>query len=234
LQRDKDWDIRAYPRIGLGVWLTPQLCRLPVYDSILARVKSGAALMDVGTFIGHDLRRLVHDGAPSERLYGVDSVNHFDVGYEFFRDRDQFRGHFIEADFLSSPSSRELVALKGRMDVIHVSQLLHQWDWAGQVKAVEALISFTRPKPGSSIVGNQIGNAVAQSVPAPQLPSLVTWRHNAESLAKMFEEAGKATGTRWETEAWLRSFPDMGWDERDGAWMEDNICIIEFVANRVK
>lgn len=228
-QRDKAWDIRAYPCIGLGVWLTPQLCQLPVYESILTRVKSGAALMDVGTFIGHDLRRLVYDGAPSERLYGVDIVNHFDLGYEFFRDRDRFQGHFIEADFLSS--SPELVALKGQIDIVLVSQLLHQWDWDNQVKAVETLISFT--KPGSSIVGNQIGNPVAQGVAAPQFPSIVTWRHNPESFAKMFEEVDKATGSHWETQAWLRSFPDMGWDAKDGAWMEPNVCVIEFVANRV-
>lgn len=229
LIRDKAWDIRAYPCIGLGVWLTPQLCQLPVYESILTRVKSGAALMDVGTFIGHDLRRLVYDGAPSERLYGVDIVNHFDLGYEFFRDRDRFQGHFIEADFLSS--SPELVALKGQIDIVLVSQLLHQWDWDNQVKAVETLISFT--KPGSSIVGNQIGNPVAQGVAAPQFPSIVTWRHNPESFAKMFEEVDKATGSHWETQAWLRSFPDMGWDAKDGAWMEPNVCVIEFVANRV-
>ncbi|KAI0398551.1 hypothetical protein F5Y17DRAFT_454115 [Xylariaceae sp. FL0594] len=230
LIRDKAWDIRAYPCIGLGVWLTPQLCRLPIYESILARVKTGAVLMDVGTFIGHDLRRLVYDGAPSEKLYGVDIVNQFDVAYEFFRDRDRFHGHFIEADFLST-SSPELVALKGQVDIVSVFQVLHQWDWDGQVKAVEALISFT--KPGSSIVGNQIGNPVAQGVRAPQLPSLVTWRHNPESLARMFEEAGKATGTQWEAQAWMRSFPDMGWDQKDAAWMEENVCVIEFVANRV-
>lgn len=229
VQRDKAWDIRAYPCIGLGVWLTPQLCRLPVYESILTRVKGGAALMDVGTFIGHDLRRLVYDGAPSNRLYGVDIVNHFDLGYELFRDRDRFHGHFIEADFMSS--SPELVALKGQIDIVLVSQLLHQWDWDNQVKAVETLISFM--KPGSSIVGNQIGNQVAQAVAAPQYPSIVTWRHNPESFAKMFEEAGKATGSRWETQAWLRSFTDMGWDEKDGAWMESGVGVIEFVANRV-
>ncbi|TRX87976.1 hypothetical protein FHL15_011117 [Xylaria flabelliformis] len=189
--RDKAWDIRAYPCIGLGVWLTPQLCRLPVYESILARVKNGAVLMDVGTFIGHDLRRLVYDGAPSEKVIGVDIVNHFDLGYEFFCDLGRFHGQFIEADFLSS--SPELMALKGQIDIILVSQLLHQWDWDNQVKALETLISFT--KPGSSIVGNQIGNQVAQSVAVEQLPSVVTWRHNQKSFAQMFEEAGKATGS---------------------------------------
>ena len=67
--------------------MVPQFCRLPVYPEILQQVKDGAVVLDVGTFIGHDLRRFVYDGAPSEKLYGVDIVNHFDVGYDFFRDR---------------------------------------------------------------------------------------------------------------------------------------------------
>ncbi|KAI0475726.1 hypothetical protein GGR56DRAFT_666591 [Xylariaceae sp. FL0804] len=191
--RDKAWAIRAYPCIGLVVWLTPQLRRLPVYESIVARVKDGASLMDVGTFIGHDLRRLVFDGAPLGKLVGVDIVDFSDLSYELFRDRGRFHSRFIQADFLSS--SPEL------------------WDGENQVKALETLISFTKPAPGSSVVGNQIGNHVAQSVSVKQLPS--------------------ATGSRWQTQAWLRSSSEMGWGEEDMAWMEPGICVIEFVANRV-
>ncbi|KAI0472211.1 hypothetical protein F4859DRAFT_522162 [Xylaria cf. heliscus] len=231
LIRDKAWEVRAYPCIGLGVWLTPQLRRLPVYESIMTQVRNGASLMDVGTFIGHDLRRLAYDGAPSEKLIGVDIVNFSELSYEFFRDRGRFHGRFIEADFLSS--SPELLALKGQIDIVVVSQLLHQWDWENQAKALETLITFTKPAPGSSIVGNQIGNTVAQSVNVKRLPSATIWRHNQESLAKMFEVAGKATGSQWENQAWLRSSSEMGWDEKDMAWMEPGVCVIEFVANRV-
>ncbi|KAI0812901.1 hypothetical protein GGR55DRAFT_638346 [Xylaria sp. FL0064] len=227
-QRDKAWDIRAYPCIGLGSWLTPQLCRLPVYDDILKRVQEGAILMDVGTFLGHDLRRLVYDGAPSDRLYGVDIVNHFDVGYEFFCDRGRFEGHFIQADILSTTSS-DLMELKGKVDIIVVSQVLHQWDWETQVKAAQTMVAFT--KPGLWIVGNQIGNPIAQDFQLKSLSATV-WRHNPDSFARMFEAVGAATGSQWETQAWLRSFPEMGWDAKDGAWMEPNVGVIEFVARR--
>ncbi|KAI1387536.1 uncharacterized protein F4822DRAFT_285658 [Hypoxylon trugodes] len=228
--RDRAWDIRAYPCIGLGSWLTPQLCRLPVYSQILKRVKEdGALLADMGTFFGHDLRRLVYDGAPSDNLYGVDIVNHFDVGYDLFRDRDTFKGHFIEADFLST-TSPELNALKGKVDIIVISQVLHQWLYEDQVKAATVLSSFT--KPGSWIVGNQIGNPVAQDVSLKQMATSV-FRQNPESFAKTFEEVGAATGTKWETQAWLRTFEEMGWDAKDGAWMEPDVRIIEFVAKRI-
>ncbi|OTB02916.1 hypothetical protein M426DRAFT_322162 [Hypoxylon sp. CI-4A] len=227
--RDLAWDIRAYPCTGLGSWLTPQLCRLPIYDEILQRVKDGATLVDVGTFLGHDLRRLAYDGAPSDKLYGVDIVSHFDIGYDLFRDRDHFRGHFIEADFLST-TSPELITLKERVDIIVISQVLHQWGYDGQFKAAQALTAFT--KPGSLIVGNQIGNPEAQEIFLKSI-GIGVWRHNPESLAKMFEEVGAATGTKWETQAWLRSFPDMGWDVKDGAWMEPNVSLIEFAARRI-
>ncbi|KAI0140356.1 hypothetical protein BJ166DRAFT_116746 [Pestalotiopsis sp. NC0098] len=228
--RDEAWDIRAYPCIGLGSWLTPQLCRFPIYSEILVRVNNGAILMDVGTFVGHDLRRLAYDGAPTDKLYGVDIVSYADVSYDLFRDRDTFKGHFIQADILSD-SSPELNALKEKVDVIVVSQLLHQWTWENQVKAAKALVAYT--KPGSLIVGNQIGNREAKEV-IFKAPSVSVWRHNVNSFAKMFEEeVGSATGTTWETQAWLRSFPDMGWDPSDAAWMEPNVCLIEFVAKRL-
>lgn len=229
LQRDQAWDIRAYPCTGLGSWLTPQLCRLPVYDSILKRVKNGGVLMDVGTFVGHDLRRLVYDGAPSDKLYGVDIVNHFDVGYNLFRDRDRFKGKFIEADLLST-TSPDLLVLKGQVDIILVSQVLHQWNWDGQLKAAQALSTFT--KPGSWIVGNQIGNPEAQEIVLKAIP-LPLYRHNVDSIERMFEALGEATGTRWETQAWMRTFEDMGWDPKDGAWMEPNVGIVEFVVKRL-
>ncbi|XXG97655.1 hypothetical protein Hte_003962 [Hypoxylon texense] len=185
--RDRAWEIRVYPCIGLSIKLTPQLHRLADYDAILKRVKDGAVLMDVGTFVDHDLRRLVYGGAPSDKLYGVDIVNHFDVGYDLFRDRERFKGHFIEADILST-TPPELMGLKG------------------QLKAAQALVAFT--KPGSWIVGNQIGNPQARAVSVMSVPS-ASWRHNPDSFAKMFEAVGDARGTRWETQAWLRTFEDM-------------------------
>lgn len=144
-------------------------------------MKSGKTLIDVGTFIGHDLRRLVLDGAPSDKLYGIDIVNTSDVAYDFFRDREPFKGHFIEAYFMST-TSPELTALKGQVDLVVVSQLLHQWDWEGQLAGVKVLSSFT--KPGSLVVGNQIGNPKSQELSLMD-PSMKFWRHNPESFAKL-------------------------------------------------
>ncbi|KAM0125467.1 hypothetical protein ACHAO1_010604 [Botrytis cinerea] len=228
--RDQAWDIRAYPCTGVGAWLVPQLCRNPVYSEILKRVQAGETLMDVGCFLGHDLRRLVYDGAPSDKIYAIDIVSHWDVGYNLFRDRDRFSAQFIEADIVSE--SEALASLRGQVDVIAITQVIHQWDWGGQIEAAKQLIRFTKG-PGSMIVGNQIGNPKAQEV---TLKSLVVpmWRHNPESFAKLWDQVGQETGTKWETQAWMRSFEEMAFGAKDGAWMEEGVAIIEFAVKRIE
>ena len=174
------------------------------------------------------MRRLVFDGAPSDNLYGVDIVSHWDVGYELFRDRGCFTAHFIEADIMSSDNAA-LLALKGRVDIINVSAVLHQWAWDDQVKAAKKLVAFS--KPGSLVMAYQIGNAQSKQVmnPALQLPQ---WRHDPASFEKMWNQVGAETGSTWETKAWLCSWEAMGWDPEDTAWMDPGDQVIDFVVTR--
>ncbi|KAI0437929.1 hypothetical protein F4803DRAFT_536854 [Xylaria telfairii] len=228
--RDRAWNLRAWPCIGIGVWLTPQLRRQAFYPEILERVKAGAVVADIGTFIGHDLRRLIYDGAPSKNLYGVDIINTFDIGYEFFRDRDTFGGHFIEADFINSSASPELTALKNKVDILIVSQVLHQWSWINQFNAAKILVEFT--KPGTWVVGNQVGNVVPQAVSNPGMPTPI-YRHSPDSFIKMWEEVGTTTATQFETWATLRPLEDLGFDPRDMVWAEEGLGVLEFRVKRI-
>jgi len=186
--------------------------------------------MDVGCFIGHDLRRLAYDGAPSSNLYGVDIASHWNVGYEMFRDQDKFHAHFIEANILSASDST-LSSLKGKVDIVSVLQVIHQWDWDVQVNACKVLATFT--KPGSMVVGNQMGNPNAQEVTLKAI-GVPVWRHNPESFEKLWNQVGSEMGTRWETQAWLRTFEDMGRDSKDAAWMEPGIRMLEFAVKRTQ
>ncbi|KAH8157796.1 hypothetical protein CIB48_g10457 [Xylaria polymorpha] len=216
---------------GIGIWLTPQLRRQTFYPEILERVKAGAVVADIGTFIGHDLRRLVYDGAPSKNLYGIDIINTFETGYEFFRDRDTFGGHFIEADFINSSASPELTALKNdKADIIIVSQVLHQWNWINQFNAAKILVEFTRP--GTWVVGNQVGNVVPQAVSLPGMPTPI-YRHSPDSFIKMWDEVGTATATQLETWATLRPLEDLGFDPRDMVWAEEGLGVLEFRVKRI-
>ncbi len=68
---------------------------------------SPARLLDVGCCFGQDLRKLVVDGVPSERLVGLEPESKFlDLGFELFADRELFKGQMIAGNlFDESPNS---------------------------------------------------------------------------------------------------------------------------------
>ena len=150
-----------------------------------------------------------------------------------FRDRsgDFSAAHFIEADFLSEDNP-ELNALKGKMDIVSCLQVIHQWDWDGQVKGAKTLATFIKGV-GGKIVGNNIGNPTAQSIALKPL-MVPMYRQNPESFKKLWDQVGEETGTKWEVQAWMRSFIDMQFDPKDAAWMEDGVGIIEYAVERVQ
>ncbi|KAK4500111.1 hypothetical protein PRZ48_008297 [Zasmidium cellare] len=230
-ERDLAWEIRQYPCTGSGGWLKPQLRTFPVYHEVLSRAKEGATIVDIGTFLGHDLRRLVYDGAPSDHLWGVDIASHWDVSYELFNDRNSWKGHFLEADFLTAAANPDLAPLRAKTDVIVVSQVLHQWVWEQQVRGATALVALT--KPGSLVVGNQMGKVEAGDV-VPQGFTVPLYVQSPESFAKLWEEVGAATGTLWETQGCLHPWAHIGVDSKDAAFMGPDVSILEFVARRIE
>ena len=89
----------------LGLYLIPMISKCAVYQTIIGRLQRGESYMDVGCFLGQDIRRLVFDGAISDRLYAVDIVDHWNLGFETFRDRDRLSAQYIESNILN-PSPR--------------------------------------------------------------------------------------------------------------------------------
>jgi hypothetical protein len=229
-QRDQAWAIRAYPCTGLGIWLVPFIPLSPAYPTILKRLIAGDTFMDIGCFLGGDMRRLAFDGAPTANMYGIDIVSHWEVGYSLYRDADQFNAHFIEDDFLSSKNP-VLQDLMGKVDIISISAVLHQWDLRDQIKAAKRLVTFT--KPGALVVGYQIGNVEAK-IAGINRQTFNVWRHNPASFTKMWDQVGEETGTKWKTESCLRSWEDMGWDPADMSWMEPGARALDFVVTRTQ
>ena len=104
--------------------------------------------MDVGSFLGTDLRRLVADissanAASDLNLYAVDIANHWPVGHYFFKDPG-FPARFIEGDILHADQNGELVGLQGKMDVISIIHVLHQWNYETQRSACLQLAKLTK------------------------------------------------------------------------------------------
>jgi hypothetical protein len=97
------------------------LSRLSVYPELLKRLTNGQLLVDIGCFIGHDLRHLVHDGAPSENLHGIDIADFWDLGFEMYNDRGHFNAKFTKADFLSSDAA--MAEFRDKCDIISIFQV---------------------------------------------------------------------------------------------------------------
>ncbi|KAI9665928.1 MAG: hypothetical protein M1821_003863 [Bathelium mastoideum] len=230
--RDQAWAIRSYPCSGMGVWLQPYILQSPAYASIIDRLKSGATFLDIGCFIAQDMRQLAFGGAPTSNMHGVDIVSHWDVGFAMYRDQGRFKAHFIETDMFSRDNAT-LNQLLGRADVISISALLHQWAWDGQLAAAKRSVEFSSPKPGTLVVGHQIGNVQSGEI-TMKAGTRPSWRHDPTSFARLWEHAGAETNTEWKTEARLLTWEDIGWDAKDHAWMFEGDRVLDFVVTRLK
>ena len=215
----------------MGVWLQPYISHSPAYASIIDRLESGATFLDFGCFIAQDMRQLAFDGAPTNNMYGVDIVSHWDVGFAMYRDQGRFKAHFIEADIFSRDNAA-LNQLLGKADIISISALLHQWAWDAQIAAAKRLVEFSS-KPGAVVVGHQIGNVHGGEV-TMKAGTRPSWRHDPTSFARLWEQVGAETNTEWQSESRLLAWEDMSWDSKDHAWMLEGDRVIDFVVTRLK
>ena len=199
---------------------------------ILERMKDGARFLDIGCHVGSDLRRLVFDGAPSENMFAIDIVSHWDVGFALFNDKDHFKAQFMEADLMAAEMDPHLKSLNGKTDVISVSAVFHQWNWLEQANAAEKIVAFS--KPGSLVVGYQIGNMKAHEVKKFGQIDVDQWRQDPASFAKMWDVVGDETGSRWEAQVRLLSWEEMGWDAEDYSFMLEGDAVLDFVVTRLE
>lgn len=205
-QREEAFNIRDYPCIGQFRFLVLVLYHLPIYPSILERMKHhGATFLDVGLALGQDLRRLVADGAPSENTYGIDIDRHLmNLGYQMFNDRDKLKTTFIAGDIFDEgkiPGWNE--SLKGKMDILHASAFFTLFDdWEKQRDAACVLVRLGRPKKGTLILGRQAG-AIEPQVSRGIWEGSTTFFHNVQSWRKFWDEVGELTGSTWKTDAWI-------------------------------
>lgn len=232
LQRQKAWSIRSYPCTGLGLWLTPNIKRSHVYPVIIERLQSGASFLDIGCFLGQDLRALVVDGAPSNNFYGIDIVSHWELGYEMFRDREKFSARFIEGDILVPNAAMQDLA--GKMDVISMMSMLHAWDWETQVRALREVVKLSSDK-GGMVVGFQVGSEGLRDRTGTHLgdSSRVYW-HSPESFQEMWDQVGKETETKWMCESTLETFEAAGQPTEGMEWLGDDTGVFRFVVVRME
>ncbi|CAN9227992.1 unnamed protein product [Alternaria alternata] len=199
--RDDAFTVFPYPCLGNWGFLNFSIGVNPAYQEVLSRIKSGEKFLDLGCCMGQDIRKLVHDGAPSEHMYASDlKKNFWGIGYDMFLDKSTLQTQFVEADIFDIDSA--LKQMDGKMDVINAASFFHLFDWDQQVKAAKRAVQLLKPVSGSLIVGRQGGKPEAGSF-AHVMKEMTAFWHNPESWAKMWKQVGDETGTDWEVQAVL-------------------------------
>ncbi|KAJ9632833.1 hypothetical protein H2204_007563 [Knufia peltigerae] len=203
--RDQGWAILPFPCIGQFRFLElERTITDPRYQATLTRLRhegSTDALLDVGCFVGQIVRALAFNGADPARLYGTDLEQaYLDLGFDLFRDSSKLdRSHFVAGDMLLEPRDPRLDLFMGKMTIIHASSFFHLFNWSLQIKAAKRCVEFMNPDVHNVMVfGGMIGREEPGDIHGPGQSKL--FMHNAASWARLWEEVGEATGTRWRTE----------------------------------
>ena len=167
------------------------------------------------------------DGVPQEGLYATDIVNHWDLGFEFFNDREKFNIQFIEADILNPTDT--LTALYGKIDVVLVSHLLHQWGWDTQIRACKQFCNLSQP--GSLIVGYQTGTNNIEK--RSEWNKTRFFMHDPESFKRLWDQVGQETGTQWQGQAEIRPWTELGYTDEETGYLGEDFSLLRFVVKRL-
>jgi SAM-dependent methyltransferase len=217
--------------------LSLNLASHELYPAIVSALRTGDYnFLDAGCCLGQELRKLAFDNVPPQVLYGLDLEAPFiEIGYQLFQDREKMAGAtFLAGDLLAEDSSQESwTQLTGKMDFVFANSLLHLFAYPDQLKIACRLASFTRDRPGSLIIGRQVGSLVPGELPGLDAVS-TSFRHSPESFDELWKEVGRLTGTRWRLQARLDMKDIVDHTTTGQGWMDENSRRLHFVLERLK
>ena len=148
------------------------------------------------------MRKLAHDGAPVQALWGSDYFGEYEVaGQEFFRDKDRFQDHFIAVDLFDESPESGLMQTAGTWDIISIVMFLHVYDWNKQVQCCRRILKILSRSKGSMVIGAQTGATDAgELVLKPPFVAegeeRTVFRQNIDTFTRMWEEVGEEEGAR--------------------------------------
>jgi len=200
--RNAAWQVHPYPCLGQFRFLELNLSHRGLYPRLLNELKTqpDSRFLDIGCCLGQDLRKLVYDGAPPERVAGAELNGAFiELGYELFKDKESLAGKtpIVSANILQDPSSPSspLLSLVGTFSTVQLGMLLHLFTWEQQAVAFRHTLALLRGQPGDRIFGQATGHL--DGTPTASVGARATFKHNSASFTKLVAEFGRATGTSW-------------------------------------
>lgn len=251
-QRNKAWEVHHYPCLGQFRFVELNLSTRPkgdLYARLLSTLKAtstppGPSFLDVGACLGQDVRKLIHDGAPSSSVAGAElSPTFIRLGYELFHDSPE-DVMMVQADILA-PLGRDgegeegsaaspLARFRGTLRVVQLGMILHLFTWEEQLTAFENAIALLRDVPGVLIIGQATGNldgVVTQTLTVGGA-NKGTCKHNVESFKRLIKDVEARTGTQWDVRAEL----DEGLSVHDGkrTWDDPKTRRLLFELERVR
>jgi 2-polyprenyl-3-methyl-5-hydroxy-6-metoxy-1,4-benzoquinol methylase len=198
--RNEAWNVYSYPCIGQFRFLDNGLKDCEEYDEVLKRLQQGEKLLDMACCFGQTVRQLVADGAQAGNIYGCDlEAGFIELGYKLFKDRDKLRSKFLVADIFDPASA--LNDVKGNVDIVYTGSFFHLWGLEKQKEVSRAVALLLRPKPGSMILGRQIGAVTAVEKTSDYG---TMFRHNVDSFKKLWKDVGDDLGVTFTVKATLK------------------------------
>ncbi|RVD84790.1 uncharacterized protein DFL_006513 [Arthrobotrys flagrans] len=211
--REKAWEVYPYPCIGNFRFLDFAIIESPIFTTALSKLKSGGKYLDLGCCFAQDLRALVYAGIPSENLYGADLQSGFiDLSYELFKDGDSLKSTFFKGDIFDfstftpirgNTSDQTLFQkIKGDIDIISARSFLHLFGPEQEFKAACQIVEILKDKPGSIMVGRQVGS-FTPGIESISLAGREVFRHDPQTWKEFWNRVGEATNTKWDVQAKL-------------------------------
>ena len=137
---------------------------------------------------------------------------------------------FIAGSLLDETAS--FPQLGGKIDIINANSLFHLFTWDEQIRVTSRLVSFVKDKPGSMILGRQVGAVEAGEYRALN-EGATTYRHNVDNFRRLWKEVEEKTGSsRWEVLAHLDMEDSMQGVNLGQIWMEFGTRRLHFLVTR--
>ncbi|KAI9248218.1 hypothetical protein BDA99DRAFT_446317, partial [Phascolomyces articulosus] len=145
-----------YKCINYYKFVEPRLSYRFYYRSLVDMKNLGdqaPIIIDLGCCTGTDLRKLMLDGYPGNKLYGIDINQHYiDTGYDLFLDQDHCPITFLVGDIFTTPIPSYL---HQRVGVIYTGSVIHLFSLT-QFHTLMALITTQFLLPNGLFMGTQV------------------------------------------------------------------------------